>query len=97
MADDAKRFWSNGGLTSWLVQRGIYVIILAGVFWLQLHFTTKDDFDKKKEEDLRAQLELNKILNEVNLRLKEVDDNHKHDEQIDKDHEARLRALEGKR
>ena len=90
--------WLNGSsLTAWLIQKGIYVIIAAGVFWLQLHFVSKGDFDKKKEEDLKGQLELNRVLHDVDLHLKEYDDNHKHDAATDVDHEARIRKLEERR
>lgn len=90
--------WLNGTpLSTWLLQKGAYVAILAGVFWLQLHFVSKGDFDKKKEEDLRAQLELNKVLHDVDMHLQQYDDNHKHDAATDIDHEARIRSLEGRR
>jgi len=99
MADDLRQPWTPNGssLTSWLIQRGIYVIILAAVFWLQLHFTSKSDFDAHKAEDLAYQKELNKVLRDVDLHLKEYDDNHKHDVSVDVDHETRLRKLEEKR
>lgn len=90
--------WLNGtSITTWLIQKGIYVIIAAGVFWLQLHFVSKGDFDKKKEDDLKAQLELNKVLHDVDMHLKEYDDNHKHDTAVDVDHEQRLRKIEERR
>ena len=90
--------WLNGtSITTWLIQKGIYVVILAGVFWLQLHFVSKGDFDKKKEDDLRTQTDLNRVLHDVDMHLKEYDDNHKHDAAVDVDHEARLRKLEERR
>ena len=98
MSNGVGHKWLNGtSITTWLIQKGIYVVILAGVFWLQLHFTSKADFDKQKEEDLRAQIELNKVLHDVDIKLKEITDDHRHDSAIDTDHETRLRKLEEKR
>jgi hypothetical protein len=87
----------GGRISTWLIQKGIYVIILAAVFWLQLHFAAKRDFDDYKAEQLRQQLELNRVLHDVDLKLKEITDDHRHDSAIDVDHEARLRRLEEKR
>jgi hypothetical protein len=98
MSNGTGKWFGNGnGITTWLVQKGIYVIILAGVFWLQLHFASKRDFDDNKAEQLKEQLELNKVLHDVDIRLKEITDDHRHDSAIDADHEARLRRLEEKR
>jgi hypothetical protein len=95
---DGNTKWLNGtSITTWLIQKGLYVILAAAVFWLQLHFTSKGDFDDYKAASLKEKAELNKLLHDVDLHLKEFDDNHKHDSAVDIDHEARLRALEGKR
>jgi hypothetical protein len=90
--------WLNGNsITPWLVQKGIYVIIAAAVFWLELHFVSKRDFDDNKAEQLKYEQTLNELLHSTDLHLKEFDDNHKHDAAVDVDHEARIRKLEEKR
>lgn len=94
MSDESKKVWL--GLGAWIIQRSVIVIVVAGALWIQVHYTSKSDFDTYKLEQLTEQKELNKTLTQIALSLKEITDNHAHDAKTMEDHEDRLRKLEGR-
>lgn len=95
MSDENKKMWSGIGV--WLFQKTAVVFVLAGALWVQVHYTSKGDFDGYKTEQLKNQAELNKTLTAIALSLKEITDNHAHDEKTMADHETRIREAEKKK
>lgn len=80
-----------------MLQRGIVLVVAAGALWIQVHYTSKNDFDTYKTEQLKGQAELNRTLTSIALSLKEITDNHAHDEKTMVDHETRIREIEKKK
>lgn len=95
MSEDSKKLWTGVGV--WLLQRGLILIVVAAALWIQVHYTSKTDFDAYKLEQLNEQKELNKTLTQIALSLKEITDNHSHDTKTLGDHETRIREIEKKK
>jgi hypothetical protein len=87
----------DGGLLGWLLKHFVWVAGLAAFFWLQLHFESSSDAERKEKEQVEKQAELNKTLTDVAFSLRDINTHWLEDQKHLADLEQRMREQEKKR
>lgn len=93
----------NGGLLKWALQVLGWLIVTVGIFWTQLHYVAKSDFesykdDQAKREEMRAE-KLTVTLLEISNKLQHIADfmeGDKRQEKAIEDLQREVRELERK-
>lgn len=93
----------NGGLLKWMLQILGWLVVTVGIFWTQLHYVAKSDFENYKADQVRRdELKAEKLtgtLLEVSNKLQHIADFMEGDKRQDKaieDLQREVRELERK-